>query len=323
MFRLLLLGIAAFLIVPMVIPFESSGTKTNVQAAGANAEFAMIDEINVHVETEEYSGNSTAKVPLFILMHGFGASTFSWRYVMDSMSKQGEVLAYDRPGFGFTDRPTSWSGNNPYGFAGNFDLLDGLIERYGSGQEIILVGHSAGGHLAAEYARLNPEKVQRLILVAPAVYSNGSGTSWINPLKVIPQIDRLGPFLVREIATSGQDLLKRSYYDQSQLTEEVSEGYTAPLQIKGWERAFWEFSTAPRDSKLVENLASINQPTLLITGKFDEVVPTANTEKLATEIKNNKLVIVEKSAHLPQEEQPNIFNSEVATWVKETTPERP
>ena len=320
MFRFLLLGIAAFLIVPMVVPFESSGTKTNVQAAGANAEFAMIDEINVHVETEEYSGNSTAKVPLFILMHGFGASTFSWRYVMDSMSKQGEVLAYDRPGFGFTDRPTSWSGANPYGFEGNFQILDGLIERYGSGQEIILVGHSAGGHLAAEYARLNPEKVQRLILVAPAVYSNGTGTSWINPLKVIPQIDRLGPVLVREIATSGQDLLKRSYYDQSQLTEEVREGYLGPLQVNGWERGFWEFSTAPRDSKLVENLASISQPTLLITGKFDEVVPTANTEKLATEIKNNKLVIVEKSAHLPQEEQPNIFNSEVATWVKETTP---
>lgn len=319
MTRALLLGIAAFLIVPMVIPFESSGTKTNIEAAGANAEFAMINDINVHIETEPYSGNKAENVPLFILLHGFGASTFSWRYVMDSMSKQGDVLAYDRPGFGFTDRPTSWSGANPYGFEGNFEILDGLITEFGTDQEVILVGHSAGGSLAADYARLNPDKVQRLILVAPAVYSNGSGTSWINPLKVIPQIDRLGPFLVREIATSGQDLLKRSYYDQSQLTEEVREGYTAPLQIKGWERAFWEFSTAPRDTKLVENLGSINQPTLLITGKFDEVVPTANTEKLATEIKNNKLVLVQKSAHLPQEEQPNIFNSEVATWVKETT----
>jgi pimeloyl-ACP methyl ester carboxylesterase len=303
----------------MVIPFESSGTQTNVQAAGANAEFAMIDDVNVHVETEDYSGNSTAKVPLFILMHGFGASTFSWRYVMDSMSKQGEVLAYDRPGFGFTDRPTSWTGNNPYGFAGNFDLLDGLIERYGSGQEIILVGHSAGGHLAAEYARLNPTKVQRLILVDPAVYSTGTGGSWINALKVIPQIDRLGPVLVREIASSGQDLLKRSYYDQSQLTEEVREGYLAPLKVKGWERAFWEFSTAPRDSQLAQNLASITQPTLLITGKFDEVVATADTERLATEIKGSELVIIDKSAHLPQEEQPNVFNSAVSEWVKKTS----
>lgn len=318
MLRALLLGIAAFLIVPMVIPFESSGTKTNIEAAGANAQFAEVDGINVHIDTEPYSGSSAKEAPLFILMHGFGASTFSWRYVMDSMSKHGGVLAYDRPGFGFTDRPTSWTGANPYGFEGNFEILDGLIAQFGSDQEVILVGHSAGGHLAAEYARLNPEMVQKLILVAPAVYSNGTGTSWINPFKVIPQIDRLGPFLVREVASSGQDLLKRSYYDPSQLTEEVRAGYLAPLQIKGWERAFWEFSTAPRDSQLVENLGSISQPTLLITGKFDEVVPTVNTEKLATEIKTNKLVIVPKSAHLPQEEQPNIFNSEVANWIKET-----
>jgi len=59
---------------------------------------------------------------------------------------------------------------------------------------------------------------------------------------------------------------------------------------------------------------------LLITGKYDEVVATADTERLATQIKNSKLVIVEKSAHLPQEEQPNIFNSEVSNWVKETAP---
>ena len=319
MTRALLLGLAAFLIVPMVIPFDSSGTKTNVQAAGANAEFALINDINVHVETEAYSGTKAGNVPLFILMHGFGASTFSWRYAMDSLSKQGEVLAYDRPAFGFTDRPTSWTGTNPYGFAGNFELLDGLIEKFGADQPIILVGHSAGGQLAAEYARLNPEKVQRLILVDPAVYSTGSSPSWLSALKVIPQIDRLGPFLVREVASSGQDLLKRSYYDQAQLTEEVRAGYLAPLEIVGWERAFWEFSTASRDNQLKENLGSITQPTLLITGKFDEVVATADTEKLATEIKNSKLVIVDKSAHLPQEEQPNVFNSEVSIWITETT----
>jgi pimeloyl-ACP methyl ester carboxylesterase len=122
------------------------------------------------------------------------------------------------------------------------------------------------------------------------------------------------------VASSGQDLLKRSYYDQAQLTEEVRAGYLAPLEIEGWERAFWEFSTAPRDSKLAENLDEITQPTLLITGKFDEVVPAADTERLATAIQVSKLVIVENSAHLPQEEQPNIFNSEVSIWVKETAP---
>ena len=210
MTRALLLGIAAFLIVPMVIPFESSGTLTNVEAAGNGAEFATVNGLQVHIATEEYSGPSKADVPLFILLHGFGASTHSWRFVMKSLSSQGDVLAYDRPAFGYTERPTSWSGTNPYGFEGHFELLSALIEKYGKGQEIILGGHSAGGQIAGEYARLNPTKVQRLILVDPAVYTTGTGTSWIGALRVIPQIDRLGPFLVREVASSGKDLLQRS-----------------------------------------------------------------------------------------------------------------
>ena len=318
MFRALLLGIAAFLIVPMVIPFESSGTLTNVQAAGMGEQFATVNGLQVHIATEHYSGPGKANVPLFILLHGFGASTHSWRFVMKSLSTQGDVLAYDRPAFGYTERPTSWSGTNPYGFEGNFELITALIAKYGKGQEIILAGHSAGGQIAAEYARLNPTKVQRLILVDPAVYTTGTGSSWINYLRVIPQIDRLGPFLVRGVASSGKDLLQRSYYDKSALTDEVADGYFKPLQIKGWERAFWEFSTAPRDNQLAQNLTSISQPTLLITGKYDVVVPTADTEKLATVIKNNQLVIVDNSGHLPQEEQPGVFAEAVIIWVRAT-----
>jgi pimeloyl-ACP methyl ester carboxylesterase len=318
MVRALLLGLAAFLIVPMVIPFESSGTLSNVEAAGTGAEFATVNGLQVHIETEPYSGESKADIPQFILMHGFGASTHSWRFVMDSLSSQGDVLAYDRPGFGYTERPTSWSGANPYGFEGNFELVSALIEKFGRGQDIILVGHSAGGQLAAEYARLNPAKVQRLILVDPAVYTTGTGTSWINSLRVIPQIDRLGPLLVRGVASSGRDLLQRSYYDKAQLTDEVADGYFKPLKIKGWERAFWEFSTAPRDNKLAENLTSISQPTLLITGKYDVVVPTADTVKLSKVIKNNELVVVDNSGHLPQEEQPGVFANAVISWVKAT-----
>jgi len=98
----------------------------------------------------------------------------------------------------------------------------------------------------------------------------------------------------------------------------VAEGYFKPLQIKGWERAFWEFSTAPRDNKLVENLTDISHPTLLITGKYDVVVPTKDTVKLSKVIKNNKLIVVDKSGHLPQEEQPKVFTDSVIKWVKAT-----
>jgi pimeloyl-ACP methyl ester carboxylesterase len=116
------------------------------------------------------------------------------------------------------------------------------------------------------------------------------------------------------------DLLEESYYDKSQLTPDVYAGYQAPLKVIGWERAFWEFTTAPRDNQLVENLTSITQPTLLITGEFDTVVPTADTQKLATVITDNKLVIIGNTAHLPQEEAPEVFSAEVLAWLTETQP---
>jgi pimeloyl-ACP methyl ester carboxylesterase len=323
MTRALLLGIAAFLIVPMVIPFESSGTLTNLQAAGPGAEFSELAGVSVRIKTEKYSGESQGATPLIVLLHGFGASTHSWRFVMKDLATRGDVIAYDRPGFGYTERPTSWTGANPYGFEGNFNIISALLEKFGKDREIVLVGHSAGGQMAAEYARVNPTKVQRLILVDPAIYTTGTGMSWINTLRAIPQVDRLGPFLVRGVASSGRDLLQRSYYDKSQLTDEVAEGYFRPLKVIGWERAFWEYSTASRENELFDNLAMLQQPTLLITGKHDTVVPTADTQKLAKAIKNNKLVLVDKSAHLPQEEQPEVFSNAVTTWLDETSPVLP
>jgi pimeloyl-ACP methyl ester carboxylesterase len=103
------------------------------------------------------------------------------------------------------------------------------------------------------------------------------------------------------------DLLRESYFDQSQLTDEVLEGYQAPLKVKGWEVGFWNFATAPRANDLADNLSDLNMPTLLVTGSNDTVVPTSDTVKLETLIPNSVVEIIQDSAHLPQEEKPFEF----------------
>jgi pimeloyl-ACP methyl ester carboxylesterase len=308
----LLAGVLSFLIVPLVIPETTSGTKTNIEAAGAGSEFVELAGLQVHVEQEIYQGGCECQAPLIVLMHGFGASTFSWRDVIEPMSAFGDVIAYDRPGFGFTERPTNWGEVNPYGFEGNFQILDDLITKFGSDRDVVLVGHSAGGQLAAEYARLNPSKVKSLVLVDPAILTTGGGPNGFEWLYEIPQIKKLGPILVSSIATSGMDLLKESYFNQNQLTAEVLEGYQAPLKVKGWEVGFWNFATAPRQNKLSENLDDLKLPTLLITGSNDTVVPTSDTVKLDNLIANSELEVIQQSAHLPQEEKPQEFMSAIA-----------
>ena len=307
MVRALVAGALAFLIVPFLIPEPNSGTMTNVEAAGANAEFETLGGLKVHLETQAYTGSCKCQAPLIVLLHGFGASTYSWRKVIKPLGEFGEVIAYDRPGFGFTDRPTTWGDVNPYGFEGNFNLIDSIIAKHGNERKIVLVGHSAGGQLAAEYARLKPTKVQGSILVDAAILTTGGGADGFDWFYQTPQIQRLGPILVSSIAKTGDDLLRKSYFDQRNVTTEVYDGYHQPLKVKGWERAFWNFATAPRKNDLLNNLASIKTPTLLISGEADTVVPVSDQPKLKNQIPNSTLVLIKKAGHLPQEEQPEDF----------------
>jgi pimeloyl-ACP methyl ester carboxylesterase len=305
--RVLLGLLVAALIVPFLIPVETSGTKTYQEAASSATSFTKALGIDVYTEVTEFDCQQESDCdnpPVFILLHGFGANTFSYRFVTEPLSAYGEVIAYDRPGFGFTQRPSSWKGENPYGSAGNDLILDELIAEYASNREVFLVGHSAGGTQAAQYVVDNPGAITGLILISPAILSTGGSPSGFNWIFSIPQFDHLGPLLVSSIASSGMDLLDRSWFDKSKITDAIKAGYRAPLEIIGWEEGFWEFNRAPRSFDVKDRLSEIKIPTLLITGDTDVVVATADTEALATTIEGSSLVVIPKSGHLAQEETP-------------------
>jgi pimeloyl-ACP methyl ester carboxylesterase len=286
---------------------ETSGVKTYKEVAGEGATFATAQGIEIFYQKTDFvcqAEKDCSNPPVIFLMHGFGANTFSYREVTKPLSELGDVIAYDRPGFGLTERPSSWEGENPYGSIGQDLILDELIETFASGRDVILVGHSAGGTLAAQYVVDNKDAVKGLILISPAILTTGGSPSWLNWIYSIPQLDHLGPLLVSSIASSGMDLLDESWYNKDLITEEVKAGYREPLSVIGWEEGFWEFNRAPRSSDVKDRLDEITIPTLLITGDTDTVVATKDTEALATLIKGSELVVIPQSGHLAQEETP-------------------
>ena len=305
--RVGLVVLALLLIVPFIIPVETTGTRTYKEVAGEGAEFATAQGIEIFYEKTDFvckDGRDCSNPPVIFLMHGFGANTFSFREVTEPLSEFGDVIAYDRPGFGLSERPTSWEGQNPYGSVGQDLILDELIERFASGRDVILVGHSAGGTLAAQYVVDNKDAVKGLILISPAILTTGGSPSWLNWIYSIPQLDHLGPLLVSSIASSGMDLLNESWFNPALITDEVKAGYREPLDVIGWEEGFWEFNRAPRAFDIRERLDEITIPTLLITGDTDTVVATKDTEALATMIENSVLFVIPQSGHLAQEETP-------------------
>jgi pimeloyl-ACP methyl ester carboxylesterase len=304
--------IVALLVIVAVGPFlvpvpPAPGTVPPQQLADAASKFVEINGISVHYKIMGQGD------PYIILLHGFGASLFSWHAVMEPFSQHGTVIAYDRPAFGLTERPTKWTGLNPYSPEGNEALLLGLMDHFGI-QKAILVGNSAGGTLSMQFALAHPERVQALILVDPAVYESG-GPSWVRILGKTPEMQHLGPLFVRSIQKSGLDLIRTAWHDPSKITQETWDGYTKPLKADNWDRALWDFTMASHDTGLTKALNDFTLPILVITGDDDRIVPTANSIKLAGILSGAKLVVIPNAGHVPHEEQPAAFMQAVDEFM--------
>ncbi|XP_009363764.1 abhydrolase domain-containing protein abhd-5.2 [Pyrus x bretschneideri] len=117
-----------------------------------------------------------------ILLHGFGASVFSFSRVMKPLAEAtgSKVLAFDRPAFGLTSRVSAFghlsfeNGEskplNPYSMA--FAVLATLyFMDFLAAEKAILVGHSAGCLVAVDSYFESPERVAALILISPAIFA--------------------------------------------------------------------------------------------------------------------------------------------------------
>jgi pimeloyl-ACP methyl ester carboxylesterase len=311
--RALLIFLGVLLVFVLVVPFlipvpPLTDTVPPEQLADIDSKFIEINGLTVHYKT---MGQGE---PYFILLHGFGASVFSWHAVMEPLSQYGTVIAYDRPAFGLTERPMKWTGVNPYSPEANVALLLGLMDHLGI-QKAILVGNSAGGTVSMQFALAHPDRVQALILVDPAVYEGGGGPSWVRILGKTPQMQHLGPLFVRSIQKSGLDLITTAWHDPSKITQETWDGYTKPLKSDNWDRALWDFTMASHSTGLTDHLKDFTVPILIITGDDDRIVPTANSIRLGSEILGAQLVVIKDAGHVPHEEQPAAFMQAVKEFL--------
>ena len=313
--RLVWLGIVlAALLGPLMIPVTSSGFLTHTEVAGKDGTFFKWQGIDIHYRLTAATASCLAPGNLIVLIHGFGASTFSWLPVETKFSPCDSVISYDRPAFGLTERPLSWSGLNPYSMKAQQSILGEVVKQFANDRPVKLIGHSAGGQVAAQFALDNPTLVSALVLEAPAILNStpGADLAW---LTYIPQLNHLGPLLVSSIASSGMDLLTESYHDQNKLSAEIIAGYRLPLTVKNWEFAFWEFSRADRSSDVAARLNEFQMPVMIITGDDDRVVETALTRKLAAKMPQARFVEVANSGHLIHEEDPEEFLAPVLAFL--------
>ena len=280
------------------------------EIADEDSEFVDLHGIRVHVKVAGHGK------PALVLLHGFAASTFTWHKVMHRMAGAGTVIAFDRPGFGLTSRPIAgdWNGLNPYDHDAQADLTVRLLDHLGI-EQAILVGHSAGGTVAALTALRHPARVQALVLVAPAIYSDLPPPIWLRPVLDRRAVQSLAPAIVRTLARATGPIMNRAWYDSSLITSEIREGYTRPFRINDWDKGMVEVARANRPHNLGGQLDALTLPVLVITGDHDHVVPTAQSRRLAVDLPHAELHVIPNCGHIPQEEKPDVFLQMILPFV--------
>ncbi|RJP48927.1 MAG: alpha/beta hydrolase [Anaerolineaceae bacterium] len=298
---------------PFLVPVPPlEETVTESELADPDSKFIEVNDVTIHYK-EQGNGETT-----FILLHGFGASAFSWREVMDDFAARGRVIAYDRPAFGLTERPMpeTWK-TNPYSMDANIELLRGLMDALGI-EKAVLVGNSAGGAVSVAFALRYPERMDALVLVDPGL-GGGRGPQfpdWVLPLMRTPQARHIGPLLVRDIAVSGDETILRAWSDPSKVTDEIFEGYHKPLQANNWDRGLYELTFAPAHSELRPLLPNLKTPTFIIGGEDDLIIRPWYFEAIAPEIPGAQLVLLPNCGHVPQEECPDVFMQEIIQFLE-------
>ena len=204
------------------------------------------------------------------------------------------------------ERYTVWAPTHPgFGRSGDAEWMEGIddlarfylwfIDAAGFGRPHVL-GHSIGGWTAAELATMSPSAIDRLVLVAPVGLKPESGEILdvffhspaelreltVHDPKTIPEWDEL---FGRPPTSAELDLVERNREMTARLT--------------------WKpYMHNPR---LAQFLPRVTNPTLVVWGREDRIVPVACGEQYRRALPRARLTVLEQCGHLPPIEQPDAF----------------
>ena len=271
-------------------------------------------------------GKRKDAVPLFVL-HGGPGFPHDFQNNLAALSAKGyPVILYDQLGCGRSDRPADTSLYTVELYVEELEALRGHL-----GFEVInILGQSWGGSLALEYALKYPERVNKLVLHSPLIDT----PLWVEEAdKLKDQLPDGQGARMRELEQAG-DTESAEYRRLGELFND-----TFVLRVKpkpqdaldgeqGGSQAVYKTMWGPSEAHATGNLKNwsvisrlprVGQPTLLISGKYDEATPK-QMELVVAGIPNAHWELFEHSSHCANLEEPDKFLRVVANFL---TPARP
>ena len=238
-----------------------------------------------------------------LLLHGLGASSYTWNAIIPPLAKTNRVIALDMKGFGNSDKPI----DDAYTIADQAKLIAGYIARNDL-RGLTLVGHSYGGavamRLALDDAAAPHKRIDKLVLIDSLAYKQP--LPFFFRLLRTPVIGELGLNLIPadvQIARA----LNVAYYHDWKVNPQTIATYASPLESEGGKHALLRTVDGLMNENadaFVARYRTLQTPTLLIWCAHDRIVPIAFGKRLSKDLPNAKIDIIHECGHIPQEEEP-------------------
>lgn len=237
--------------------------------------------------------------PTVLLSNSLGATLAMWDRNVSALAEHFTVVRYDTRGHGASEVVE--------GPATIDDLADDVI---GLLDELDLdrahfVGLSLGGMTGMRLAARDPERVERLVVLCTSPYL-GPPANWH---------DRAAT--VREQGTTAvAEAVVDRWYSPGFLERETQRVSDARMTVAGTpSEGYAACCEAIAGMDLRDQLASITAPTLAIAGADDPATPPPHLEDIAAQVADGRVLVVPESAHLANDEQPEIINPAIVAHL--------
>ncbi|MBN2078700.1 MAG: alpha/beta hydrolase [Spirochaetes bacterium] len=237
-----------------------------------------------------------------ILIHGWLCWGAYWKKIIPLVADRYRVIAPDLLGHGISDKPLDPAVS--YGTDAQAERIIALMDSLGI-ERAYVVGHSMGGEIAAKVALAAPDRVRGLVLICAAGMEETP--------KLLPGYVRAGRALrmegiLADILTEGmvrRHIKGLMFFRENEVPEEFIRD-VAMCNLKGKEdrKAMARVTREGLFRNFLDGRCEgISAPTLVISAKYDRVVPSAMGERYHSLLPDSRFVLIDRAAHMVPWEQ--------------------
>lgn len=249
-----------------------------------------------------------------VLLHGTSASLHTWEGWVTQLKRTRRVITLDLPGFGLTGPAVG----GDYSDAAYVRLLATLFDRLQL-PPVVMGGNSLGGQIAWQLAAQQPARVAALVLVdAGGLAYQAESVPLGFRLARLPGMRQLAAsFLPRRFIDAS---VRNVYGDPGKVNGTLVDRYFELTLREGNRQALAQRFAQLEPGRYAAQLASIRQPTLLLWGRQDRLIPLAYGEQMKQAIPGSQLLVFDTLGHVPHEEDPAATLQPVQVFLQSLKP---